>query len=67
MIMDCCKNCVYPKRHVACWDDCPEYIAEKAEYNRRKAAEDQKNAVAIGIYQQKSDGVRRAMKRHGSK
>ena len=65
--MDCCKNCVHPKGRVACWDKCPEYIAEKAEYNKQKAAVVQRNAVAIGIYQQKSDDVRSTMKRHGSK
>ena len=64
--MKCCHGCVAPKRHEACWGHCPEYIEEKAEYDRRKSAEDKKNAVRIGIYYQKSDGVLRAIKRHGS-
>ena len=40
--MDCCENCVHPKRHVACWADCPEYLAERAEDDRLKDAEDRK-------------------------
>ena len=44
---------------------CPEYIAERAEYDRRKAIEDQKNAIRNGIYLQKVDGIIRAAKKHG--
>ena len=40
--MDCCKNCVHPKRHMACWGHCPEYLAERAEDDRLKDAEDRK-------------------------
>lgn len=65
--MNCCKGCVAPKRHEACWGHCPEYIAEKAEYDRRKAIMDKEKAVSIGIYKQKSNGVHRAMKRRGNK
>ena len=63
--MKCCYGCVAPKRYPGCHSHCPEYIEERAEYDRRKAAEDQKNAVSNGIYLQKSDGVYRATKRHG--
>ena len=63
--MKCCNGCVKPKRYPGCHDHCPEHIAEKAEYDRRKAAEDKKKAVSNGIYRQKSDGVYRATKRHG--
>jgi hypothetical protein len=65
--MECCNGCVPPKRHKACWGHCPEYIAERAEYDRRKAIEDQKNAVRNGIYLQKVDGIIRAVKKHGKK
>lgn len=27
-----CKDCVPPKRHRACWDNCDEYI----EYNKKR-------------------------------
>ena len=65
--MDCCKNCVAPKRHTACWGHCPDYAEERAEYDRKKAIADHEKAVAMGIYYQKSDGVHRAIKKHGSK
>ena len=65
--MDCCKNCVAPKRHTACWGHCPDYKEERAEYDKLKAAEDKRNAVRCGIYYQKADGVYRAMKNHGRK
>ena len=64
--MKSCIGCVAPKRHPGCHDHCPEYIEEKAEHDRRKAIEDQKSAVRNGIYMQKSDGVLRAIRRHGS-
>ena len=66
MIVECCRHCVAPKRHRACWDHCPEYIEERAEYDKRKAAEDLRNAVKNGIYSQKSDSIIRAIRRHGS-
>lgn len=65
--MKCCHGCVAPKRQPGCHGHCPDYIKERAEYDEKKAAEDKKNAVAIGIYQQKAHGVHRAMKKHGSK
>ena len=64
-IMKCCKDCTAPKRHVACWGYCPDYLAERAEYDRLKAEMDKKKAVKDGIYHQKSCGVMRAIKRHG--
>ena len=65
--MKCCKHCVPPKRHPGCHDHCPEYAEERAVYNEKKAAADKKKAVAHSIYKQKSDGVRRAIKKHGKK
>ena len=65
MIMKCCHGCVPPKRHTACWGHCPEYIEEKAECDRRKKENNKRNAVSVGIYRQKIDGVFRAVKRHG--
>ena len=60
----CCRNCVPPKRHTACWGHCPEYLKENAEYEARKAIEDKKRRVGQDIYGQKSAGVTRAIKRH---
>lgn len=65
--MKCCFGCVPPKRHTACWDHCPEYIEEKKKHDMRKEADYKKNLIGIGIYQQKMNGVIRAIKRHGGK
>lgn len=64
--MNCCHGCVAPKRKPGCHDHCPEYIAERVEYDRLKAVEDLRNAVKNGIYLQKSYGISRCIKRHGS-
>lgn len=67
MGVKCCYGCVPPKRHEACWDHCPEYKAEKADYAEKKAAEDMRRKVNNSIYQQRSDRVAKALRRHGRK
>ena len=42
-MINCCKDCVPPKRHTACWGTCPEYIAEKEAEAQRKADEKKAN------------------------
>lgn len=64
--MKCCYGCVSPKRYPGCHSHCPEYIAERAEYDRRKAAEDKKNAVSNGIYLQKVDSILKSVRKRGS-
>ena len=49
MAIQCCKGCVPPKRHTACWDHCPEYQKEKAEYEARKAAEEGYDAFSTTL------------------
>ncbi len=34
----CCHGCVAPKRYPGCRDHCPEYKAEKAEWDAAKKA-----------------------------
>lgn len=62
MAIKCCKGCVAPKRHKACWDSCPEYIAERAEYDRCKAVYDQKKNIDSAIYANRSKKVYKAMR-----
>lgn len=62
MAIQCCKGCVPPKRHTACWDHCPEYQKEKAEYEARKAAEDKKRHTDQAIYAHRSKAVEKALK-----
>ena len=67
MAIQCCKNCVAPKRHTACWGHCPEYIAEKEQAEKKKAQDDLKRKVSIDIYQQRAERVAKAMRHHGRK
>lgn len=63
--MKCCTPCVPPKRHPGCHAECPEYKEERAEYDRLKAIDDKRKAVASRITSQKFDGLRRAYRKHG--
>lgn len=65
MAINCCNGCVAPKRHTACWGNCPEYAAEKAEHERCKAKDDNRRMVKNGIYSQRAQKVTKALKRHG--
>ena len=61
----CCQYCVPPKRHTACWGHCPEYLKEKAEYEERKALADKQSKVKGDIYNQRSERVTKALRKHG--
>ena len=63
MAIKCCRNCVAPKRHTACWDHCPEYAAEKAEYESCKAKDDNRRMVKNAIYNQRAKNVTKALKK----
>lgn len=65
MVIKCCKDCVAPKRHLACWDHCPEYLAEKAEHDLIKETEYRKRKISNDIYQQRSDRVTKAIRHQG--
>ena len=65
MVIKCCMNCVAPKRHTACWGHCPEYIAEREQYENQKGQDDLKRKVGNDIYQQRSDRITKALRRHG--
>ena len=62
MQIKCCKGCVPPKRHTACWDHCPEYNKENAENKARKAVADKKKFTDQGIYLQRAKAVAKAMR-----
>mgnify|MGYP003292014112 CR=1 FL=1 len=66
MAIKCCKDCVPPKRYIGCHSICPDYIEEKAEYDRLKAIEQKNRSIHHSIISQRIDGVTRAQKRHGS-
>lgn len=58
----CCKGCVAPKRHTACWGHCPEYIAEKAAYERRKEEYYKDEKINVAISQERGKKVYNALK-----
>lgn len=62
MAFDCCIPCTKPKRHPGCHGHCPDYLAEKAKYDKRKAQHNQERGIDIGLYQQRCDAVGRALK-----
>ena len=62
MAIYCCRGCVAPKRHPGCHDHCPEYLAERAEHDKLKAAADKKKAINDGLTAQAMAGVNRAQK-----
>lgn len=57
-----CKGCVAPKRYPGCHSHCPEYLAERAEHDRKKAEADKKKMVDAGLTAQTLVGVNRAHK-----
>lgn len=49
MAINCCKDCVAPKRYPGCHGSCEQYIKEKAEYDHRKAEEDKRRKIEYGL------------------
>ena len=60
--ISCCHHCVPPKRHTACWGNCPEYLKEKAEYEAVKAERRKQEEISLGLHAQRSAAVKRAQK-----
>ena len=60
---ECCRHCVPPKRNPGCHSTCPEYLGERAEYDRKKAIEDEKMRIKNGCRSQREESVRKAMKK----
>ena len=65
-MIKCCKNCTPPKRFPGCGEHCPEYNTEKILDIAQKASAAKRKAIDVSIYRQKTNGIMRAIKRHGS-
>ena len=61
-VINCCRGCVAPKRHTACWGSCPEYLAERAEYDRKKAIKDKERDIHNGIYYERYKKIYQAVR-----
>lgn len=64
-IIKSCKNC--GKRFPGCHGTCPDYLAERAEYDRLKAKNDREKQIQIGITTERSRAVRRAIGKGNNK
>ena len=53
---------VAPKRNPGCHDHCPEYIAERAEYDRKKAIYNRERNISNAIYQNRSKKIEKALR-----
>lgn len=62
MAFDCCKGCVKPKRHPGCHDHCPEYEEEKRIHEKRKAADNKRRSINLGLYEQRTAAVTKALR-----
>ena len=62
MAIGCCYGCVAPKRNPYCHSSCPEYIAEKAEHDKRKAEQDREREITGAIAGSRGNKVYNAMK-----
>ena len=67
MPITCCRYCVPPKRHTACWDTCPDYLEEKARDAESKLPYTQRHAVDKSISAQRGRTVNQALKRRRHK
>ena len=47
--IECCKNCIAPKRHLGCHAECPEYIGEKAAYEEKRKKAFQKKEMESAV------------------
>lgn len=62
MKIKCCKECVAPKRHPGCHGVCPEYLYEKALWEEEKKVIREEHRRFSEPYEQRSEGVRKALK-----
>lgn len=65
MAFHSCKECVAPKRYPGCHSHCPEYIAEKEKYEKRKAEYYGDTKVQSGLVAQRTASISRARKARG--
>ena len=62
-IIECCYQCVAPKRHPGCHDRCPEYLKERKERDAFLEAERKRKEISNGITIQRTAGVTKALRK----
>lgn len=64
---ECCHYCKKPKRYPGCQDHCPEYAAAKVKHDAEMEARHKQRNLQTELYNQRSEGVHRAMKHRRKK
>lgn len=67
MAIQCCKGCVPPRRNPYCHSNCPEYIAEKEDYDKKMAEFKKKEDVSRAIQSSRGQKVYKALKDNRSR
>lgn len=60
--IECCHYCVAPKRYPGSHGKCPEYLAERTAYEKRKMAYYGDRQVQAGLDEQRDKRITRVMK-----
>ena len=61
MVIKCCKDC--DNRYPGCHGSCPEYLAQRAEYDKLREEYKKKRDIDDGIYYQRTLNVYKAIKK----
>lgn len=67
MAIQCCRNCVAPKRYPGCHGKCQEYIAEKEDYDKKMAEFKKKEDISRAIQSSRGQKVYKALREHKKK
>lgn len=62
MGIKCCKDCVAPKRHTGCHENCSEYLYEKKLHDERRQAISEKRQAENALYSQRERAVHKALR-----
>ena len=62
MAIQCCKDCVAPKRYPGCHGKCQEYIEEKAQYDHLKGEYKKKADITHAIQRDRGVKVYKALR-----
>lgn len=58
--IECCRDCAPPKRRPGCHGSCPEYRMERAELDKKNAADYLKRYTKQNLYAQRSAAIKNA-------
>ena len=62
-MIDCCRYCVAPKRHVGCHSECKEYIEQKRIHEKKRLEELERKRMINDIDSSHFDYIYKKKKR----